>query len=97
MAVFTHPGYHHNNGGYGDAQMYYTDGGTCTSTTSSTSDDDVHFEGHIDLNFDPVLSETEIIRKKLEEILTKEYYINHVIIQFECGSCDNTDFVYESH
>ena len=63
----------------------------------SMADDDVHFEGHIDLNFDPVLSETEIIRKKLEEILTKEYYINHVIIQFECGSCDNTDFVYESH
>lgn len=47
------------------------------------TDKTVHFEGHIVLNTDVRLSETSLINKQLTNILTDEFEIQHITLQFE--------------
>jgi cobalt-zinc-cadmium efflux system protein len=51
----------------------------------SISDNDIFLEIHVELN-DMLLSQTEIIKQKINNIL-KEKKVNHINIQFETNSC----------
>ena len=45
----------------------------------------IHFEGHIALQNDIKVSDTQKILKKVQKILHDEFDIEHVTIQFEYG------------
>jgi cobalt-zinc-cadmium efflux system protein len=54
----------------------------------------IHFECHVDLSEDLVISKVCLIRKKIEKILHEDFNINHVTIQFELDSCDNKKIIH---
>ena len=58
------------------------------------SDQEIHFEAHIDLKQDLRLSESELVLRKLEKLLQKEYGINHVTLQMEYNFCHNKDMIH---
>lgn len=58
------------------------------------SENELHFEGHVDLTDDLRISNTDKIRHKIEKILSEKYHINHVTLQMEFGSCDNTNMIH---
>ncbi|MFW5709873.1 MAG: cation diffusion facilitator family transporter [Bacteroidota bacterium] len=53
----------------------------------SLSDQQVHFECHMDLNKDYVISEADRIREEAVRMLKKEFHVQHVTIQVEYGRC----------
>ncbi len=53
---------------------------------------DVHFEAHAETP-DLKISETDKILSKIKEILSHEFGINHVTIQFECDLCEVKEMV----
>ncbi len=55
---------------------------------------ELHFEGHIDLNKDLQVSQTDIIRKKIESLLAEKYHISHFTLQIEFGCCDDTEMIH---
>jgi len=55
---------------------------------------DIHFEGHIDLDKDLHVSQTDIVRKKIEEMLAEKYEISHVTLQLEFRCCDDTEMIH---
>ena len=59
------------------------------------NEDEVHLEAHIDFENDIKLSEFDIILDEIEELLLKEYSINHVNIQPEFGKCDEKDVIVQ--
>jgi cobalt-zinc-cadmium efflux system protein len=58
------------------------------------SEDDVHFEAHIDLSKDLLVSETDRIRGNIESLLADKYHIYHVTLQIELGCCDDTGMIH---
>lgn len=58
------------------------------------TDQQVHFECHIDLDKDILLSQVGIIRKQIERILLDRYRISHITIQFEYNVCDDKDLIH---
>lgn len=58
------------------------------------NDREIHFEGHIDLNKDLQVSQTDEIRKKIELLLAEKYNITHFTLQIEFGCCDNTELIH---
>jgi len=58
------------------------------------NEQEVHFEGHIDLNKDLQVSQTDIIRKKIESLLAEKYHISHSTLQIEFGCCDDTGMIH---
>jgi cobalt-zinc-cadmium efflux system protein len=61
--------------------------------TWSLSDLNFHFECHADLEEDLNVSETDSIRKEMEDILHKNHGINHCTIQFEFNVCDDKNTI----
>jgi cobalt-zinc-cadmium efflux system protein len=57
------------------------------------SDQDVLFEGHVDLERNYTVAETDIIRSNIEKILRSQYNIDHVTIQIEFGCCPEKDVI----
>uniref|UniRef100_A0A7C6EMI6 Cation transporter n=1 Tax=candidate division WOR-3 bacterium TaxID=2052148 RepID=A0A7C6EMI6_UNCW3 len=57
------------------------------------TDKDIHFEGHIDVCEDFRTSEVAIIIKKIEELLTNKFGINHTTIQVEFGTCSDKEII----
>jgi cobalt-zinc-cadmium efflux system protein len=55
---------------------------------------EVHFEGHIDLNKDLHVSQTDLIRKKIESLLAEKYHISHFTLQIEFGCCNDTEMIH---
>lgn len=49
-------------------------------------DNDIHFEAHIDVS-DALLSNSEPIASRIEQLLHDRYHIGHVTLQFEAGQC----------
>ncbi len=43
----------------------------------------IHFEAHVDINEDLLLSQVDVIREQIEEILIGSFNIDHVTLQFE--------------
>lgn len=54
---------------------------------------DVHFEAHLNIE-DMLVSETASIQERVEHILTEEFPINHITLQFECNVCDSDDLIH---
>jgi len=57
------------------------------------TDKDIHFEGHIDVCEDFRTSEVAVIIKKIEELLTNKFGINHTTIQVEFGTCSDKEII----
>ena len=53
---------------------------------------DIHFEAHVQVD-DMVLSETAAVRESIEELLRREFRINHAALQLECDSCGEMDLI----
>lgn len=49
-------------------------------------DGDIHLEAHVNIN-DMKISESDLLRKKIESLLHDEFGIEHVTLQFECNQC----------
>ncbi len=58
------------------------------------NESEIHFEGHIDLSKDLQVSQTDIIRKKIESLLAEKYNITHFTLQIEFGCCDDTEMIH---
>ncbi len=58
------------------------------------SDQDIHFECHVDLASDIRISETEIIRDAINEILKEKFRITHVTIQYEYNCCEDKNMIH---
>jgi len=58
-------------------------------------DQSVHFECHVDLKQDTLLSKTESIHSRIENILQANYHINHATIQFEHQRCDDKEMIHQ--
>jgi cobalt-zinc-cadmium efflux system protein len=54
---------------------------------------DIHFEAHIDVT-DMLVSETAEIQEKIEKILTEEFPIKHITLQFECNICETDRLIH---
>lgn len=54
---------------------------------------EIHFEAHVDINEDLPLHKTSPIRTSIENILTMQFGISHVTIQFEYNSCDDKNLI----
>jgi len=53
---------------------------------------DIHFEAHVDIA-DRLVSETDSLLDEIRSILHEHFEINHVTLQFECGSCETTELI----
>jgi len=51
------------------------------------TDGDIHLECHINLSADIKISESNIIKNKLEKLLQEKFRVNHSTFQFEYNSC----------
>jgi cobalt-zinc-cadmium efflux system protein len=58
------------------------------------SDQDIHFECHVDLKSDIRISETEIIRDAINEVLKEKFMITHVTIQYEYNCCSDKNMIH---
>ncbi len=58
------------------------------------TEQEIHFEGHVDLVHDLPVSQTDVLRKKIEDLLHNRYDISHVTIQMEYGYCDDTRMIH---
>lgn len=57
------------------------------------TDQVIHFEGHIELEEDLLLSKAQEIQDKINNILIEDFLINHVTLQSEYRRCDNTELI----
>jgi len=58
------------------------------------NDQDIQFECHIDLKSDLRLSETEVIKLVVQDILLNKFNINHVTIQYEYNCCSDKNMIH---
>ncbi|HOV14725.1 MAG TPA: cation diffusion facilitator family transporter [Spirochaetota bacterium] len=58
-----------------------------------TNEEDIFFEGHIDVCDDIKISQSEILMKKIEEILMENFKINHLTLQVEINNCKNKNLL----
>ncbi len=59
----------------------------------AVTEEDIHFEAHINVQTDMKLSDSCIIKNKIEKLLAKKYGIKHSTLQFESGLCDDISLV----
>lgn len=52
-------------------------------------DNDVHLEAHININ-DMMISESDVLRQRIETALQNKFGIAHITLQFECNQCNDT-------
>ncbi len=57
-------------------------------------DTQIHFEGHIDLDNDLLISDSDLIRSEIEIMLQNKFGISHVTIQFEYNCCDEKRVIH---
>jgi len=55
------------------------------------TDHTIHFEAHVELDSDILLSETRAIDGAMDEILHNEFFINHVTLQFEFNCTEGVE------
>ncbi len=58
------------------------------------NDRDIHFEAHVEVG-DMTVRQTGDLSRLIEHELEEHYEINHVTLQFECGTCARTDLIHE--
>lgn len=59
------------------------------------NEDETHLEAHIDFNEDIKLSQFDEILEDIEQLVHREFGINHVNIQPEFGKCDSKDLIVQ--
>ncbi len=50
------------------------------------TDHEIHLEAHVELKNDLKLSQVKIIQLEIEQILSRDFNINHITLQFEHGA-----------
>ncbi len=53
---------------------------------------DIHLEAHINIE-DMLVSESDILREKIESVLRNKFNVTHFSIQFECGKCKTVSLI----
>jgi cobalt-zinc-cadmium efflux system protein len=53
----------------------------------SLTDTEIHFECHVDLCENLTVGESDVVRRKIEQLLTTQFGIHHVTIQMEYDAC----------
>jgi cobalt-zinc-cadmium efflux system protein len=59
----------------------------------SVTEDAIYLEAHINVAEDIHLSETCLLKEKIEQLLKAKYTITHVTLQFEYNSCKNVPLI----
>lgn len=57
------------------------------------NDSQVHFECHVDVTNDIMISETDNLLHQIEKILSNKFEVNHVTIQFEYNCCSGKELI----
>ncbi|MEN8121593.1 MAG: cation diffusion facilitator family transporter [Bacteroidota bacterium] len=58
------------------------------------NDKQIHFEAHVDLCRDMVISKTGSIHMQIGNLLKSKYHIEHITIQFEYNACKDKELIY---
>jgi cobalt-zinc-cadmium efflux system protein len=58
------------------------------------NDQDIHFECHVDLKSDVLVSETEDIQIAIRKILMNNFGIRHVTVQYEYNCCEDKNMIH---
>ena len=58
------------------------------------NDKQIHFECHVDVSKDILISETDLLRLEIEKTLKLKFGISHVTIQFEYNCCTEKDIIH---
>jgi len=58
------------------------------------NENEIHFEAHIDLSEDLMVSKTDEIRNNIESMLAEKHHIFHTTLQIEYGCCDDTGMIH---
>lgn len=59
------------------------------------NDQEIHFECHVELNNDLRISETEMIKERIHDILLNNFGIAHITIQYGYRCCDDKSMIHE--
>jgi cobalt-zinc-cadmium efflux system protein len=59
----------------------------------SITESDIFFEGHIDVDRDMKISESCVIKAKIEKMLKEKYSIGHITLQFESYVCKDISLI----
>ncbi|SDR73813.1 cobalt-zinc-cadmium efflux system protein [Formosa sp. Hel1_31_208] len=59
------------------------------------NEEEIHLEAHIDFNTDITLSQFDVILHQVEDLVFKNFGINHVNIQPEFGKCDDKQVIVQ--
>ena len=57
------------------------------------TDKDIHFEGHVDVDKDMKVSESQKVLDEIQKVLASEFEIDHVTVQFECNRCKDKSVI----
>ncbi len=55
-------------------------------------DNDVHLEAHVNIN-DMKISESDLLRERIEKSLHNKFGIHHITLQFECNKCPEVGLI----
>jgi cobalt-zinc-cadmium efflux system protein len=55
-------------------------------------DNDVHLEAHVNIN-DMKISESDLLRERIEKSLHNKFGIHHITLQFECNQCPEVGLI----
>lgn len=55
-------------------------------------DGDIHLEAHVNIN-DMKISESDSLRREIEESLLNKFGIHHITLQFECNQCPDVGLI----
>ncbi len=58
----------------------------------SIGENDVHFEAHVNVD-DMLISQSQALREEIERVLSGQFGINHITLQFECNQCPATGLI----
>lgn len=59
------------------------------------TDQEIHFECHIDLKDDLRISQTDGIKAKVHHVLSENFNINHITIQYEFNCCNSKEMIHK--
>jgi cobalt-zinc-cadmium efflux system protein len=57
-------------------------------------DNDAHLEAHVNIK-NMMISESDLLREKIEETLHHKFGIHHITLQFECNQCPDVGLIKE--
>jgi len=60
----------------------------------TVGENDVHLEAHINVP-DMAISKSNILCRKIEQLLKEKFGINHITLQFECNQCKDAGLVVD--